>query len=111
MMVDCKYCGSGNELVPLFERKVLPNGQGSDMVEVVGVKLCTTCHRTIDLVSRHCPKCEVELDNVIVYSECSQIASVESGELEDFRNLEVEGILRLICPECDEVITEVFDGV
>lgn len=54
-----------------------------------------------------CPKCNKEIDEVIVVSLCSQTAPLVEGtnEIAEYNNLNVESTLYIQCPECYKRIT------
>lgn len=53
-----------------------------------------------------CPKCESEIDHVIVVSTCYQDATLDGNRTVDYSSPEVEETQRILCPECAEEITE-----
>ena len=48
-----------------------------------------------------CPKCNKDIDRVIVCVKATQIGHLnEQGEIEDYTDIEVEETLKTLCPEC-----------
>lgn len=53
-----------------------------------------------------CPKCGKEIDHVIVVSACYQNATLDGNTTVDYDSPDVDETQRILCPECEEAITE-----
>jgi len=53
-----------------------------------------------------CPKCNEEIEHVIVISECSQRGTLEGNRVVEYDELTAGATRWIECPKCSEVIDE-----
>ena len=60
-----------------------------------------------------CPKCKKKIENVMVISECEQMADIdETGQITGYGGVEeISSTLKILCPHCSKTITRYIQEI
>jgi len=62
------------------------------------------------MAEKKCPECGSALEEVTVFSQCSQVGVVgRSGSIEDYSDLQIHETLKMECRNCNADVSDLFD--